>query len=203
MKTIIFAALISCLIPLRLMAQEPVLKKATFAAGCFWCIQPPFDRTPGVVKTTVGYTGGKEKNPTYHQVGGGDTGHAEVVRVTFDPAEISLADLLGVFFVAHDPTTLNRQGADAGTQYRSAIYYLNTEQQQTAEAVMREVAGSALWGTAPLTTELAPLGEFYPAEDYHRDYYRNNPNQGYCRAIIAPKVAKVRKEFRDRLKRSA
>ncbi|MEO8503467.1 MAG: peptide-methionine (S)-S-oxide reductase MsrA [Acidobacteriota bacterium] len=177
-------------------------EQITLGGGCFWCIEAVFDELRGVTRVESGYAGGQLANPTYREVCDGDTGHTEVVRVTFDPAEISLADLLGVFFVAHDPTTLNRQGADAGTQYRSAIYYLNAEQKQTAEAVMREVASSALWGKAPLTTELAPLGDFYPAEDYHRDYYRNNPNQGYCRAVIEPKVAKVRKEFRDRLKRA-
>ena len=177
-------------------------EQITLGGGCFWCIEAVFDELRGVGKVESGYAGGHLANPTYREVCRGDTGHAEVARITFDPSEITLADLLGVFFVAHDPTTLNRQGADAGTQYRSAIYYQNAEQKATAETVVREVAGSALWGTAPLTTELAPLGEFYPAEDYHRDYYRNNPNQGYCRAIIAPKVAKVRKEFRDRLKRA-
>lgn len=177
------------------------LQQVTLAGGCFWCIEAVFDELRGVEKVESGYTGGRIEKPTYHDVCGGDTGHAEAVRVTFDPAEISLADLLRVFFVAHDPTTLNRQGADVGTQYRSAIFYASPEQKRAAEEVMSEVARQGLWG-APLVTELAPLGDFHPAEEYHRDYYLRNPNQGYCRVVIEPKVAKVRKEFRDRLKRA-
>ncbi len=176
-------------------------EQVTLAGGCFWCIEAVFDELRGVEAVESGYTGGHVENPDYREVCGGDTGHAEAVRVTFDPAEISLADLLRVFFVAHDPTTLNRQGADVGTQYRSAVFYASPEQKKTAEEVMAEVAGQGLWG-APLVTELAPLGTFYPAEEYHRDYYRRNPGQGYCRVVIEPKVAKVRKAFRDRLKRA-
>jgi peptide-methionine (S)-S-oxide reductase len=178
------------------------LEQVTLAGGCFWCIEAVFDELRGVSKVESGYTGGEVENPTYREVCGGDTGHAEAVRVTFDPAELSLEDLLRVFFVAHDPTTPNRQGADVGTQYRSAIFYASPEQKRAAEEVMAEVARQGLWG-APLVTELAPLGVFYPAEDYHRDYYRRNPGQGYCRVVIEPKVAKVRKEFRDRLKRAS
>src|SRR5436190_9516940 len=176
-------------------------EQITLAGGCFWCIEAVFDELRGVDKLESGYTGGSMPDPTYRAVCDGETGHAEAVRVTFDPSVISLDDLLRVFFVAHDPTTLDRQGADVGSQYRSAIYYDSPEQRAIAEKVMLEVERDGLW-SAPLVTELEPLGEFYPAEEYHRDYYRNNPNQGYCRVVIEPKVAKVRKEFRARLKRA-
>jgi len=176
-------------------------EQITLAGGCFWCIEAVFDELRGVEKLESGYTGGSLPDPTYRAVCDGETGHAEAVRVTFDPSAIALADLLRVFFVAHDPTTRDRQGADVGSQYRSAIYYGSPEQRAVAGKVMLEVEREGLWG-APLVTELEPLGEFYPAEEYHRDYYRNNPNQGYCRAVIEPKVAKVRKQFRERLRRA-
>ncbi len=176
-------------------------EQITLAGGCFWCIEAVFDELRGVIAVESGYTGGETVAPTYREVCDGDTGHAEAVRVTFDPAEIALGDLLRVFFVAHDPTTLNRQGADTGTQYRSAIFYGSEEQRRAAEEAIAEVQARGLWHGA-IVTELAPLGVFYPAEAYHRDYYWNNPNQGYCRVVIEPKVAKVRKEFRERLKRA-
>jgi peptide-methionine (S)-S-oxide reductase len=182
------------------MSNEQGREQATLAGGCFWCLEAVFDELRGVERVESGYAGGHAPNPTYQQVCAGETGHAEVVRVTFDPAEISYRDLLGVFFSTHDPTTLNRQGADVGTQYRSAIYYHSPEQEATARAFIEEIEAAGLWG-APVVTEVAPLAEFYPAEDYHRDYYRRNPAQGYCRAVIEPKVAKFRKQYLERLKR--
>ena len=172
---------------------------ATVAGGCFWCLEAAFQDLKGVEKVQSGYAGGHVANPSYEQVCTGTTGHAEVVEVTFDPTVVSFDDLLHVFFTIHDPTTLNRQGADVGTQYRSAIFYHSPEQKATAERVIRELEAEKVWDD-PVVTELKPLDAFYPAEEYHRDYYRRNPNQGYCRAVIAPKVAKVRKLYFDKLK---
>ena len=173
---------------------------ATLAGGCFWCLEAAFDQLRGVARVQSGYAGGTVANPTYEQVCTGRTGHAEVVQITFDPSAISFRELLDVFFVIHDPTTLNRQGGDVGTQYRSAIFYHSPEQKAEAERVMGELGADKVWD-APIVTELVPLKAFYPAEEYHRDYYRRNPNQGYCQAVIAPKVAKVRKQYFEQLKK--
>jgi peptide-methionine (S)-S-oxide reductase len=177
----------------------PQHEVATLAGGCFWCLEAAFAELKGVERVQSGYAGGRTANPSYEQVCSGTTGHAEVVQLTFDPAVVAFRDLLHVFFTIHDPTTLNRQGADVGTQYRSAIFYHTPEQRAEAEQVMAELATDEVWD-APLVTELTPLERFYPAEEYHRDYYRRNPNQGYCRAVIAPKVAKIRKLYLDKLK---
>ncbi len=175
-------------------------EQATLAGGCFWCLEAAFLELKGVERVESGYAGGHRPNPTYEQVCTGQTGHAEVVQVSFDPAVLSYRDLLRIFFTIHDPTTLNRQGADVGTQYRSAVFYHSPAQQALAKETIAELTASGAW-EAPIVTEVAPLDVFYPAEEYHRDYYSRNPNQGYCRFVIAPKVAKLRKEFFDRLKR--
>jgi len=172
---------------------------ATLAGGCFWCLEAAFQELRGVEGVQSGYAGGHVPRPSYEQVCTGSTGHAEVVQVTFDPDVITYADLLHVFFTIHDPTTLNQQGADVGTQYRSAIYYHTPEQKAAAERVIAELKAEQIWDD-PVVTELKPLDAFYPAEQYHRDYFRRNPSQAYCRAVVAPKVAKVRKLYFDRLK---
>lgn len=172
---------------------------ATLAGGCFWCLEAVFDQLKGVIEVESGYAGGHVINPTYRMVCGGATGHAEVVRITFDPSIISFKELLQVFFTTHDPTTLNRQGADVGTQYRSAVFYHTPEQKDVAEKVIAEMTASKVWDD-PIVTELAPITDFYPAEDYHRDYYLRNPNQPYCQIVIAPKVAKLRRYFLEKLK---
>lgn len=175
------------------------LERATLGGGCFWCLEPIFKEIEGVKSVSVGYAGGSVPNPSYRQVTTGTTGHAEVAQIEFDPDEVSYADLLRVFFTIHDPTTLNRQGPDVGPQYRSIILFNNQEQRETAEQVMGEIEREGLWDD-PLVTELEHLDAYYPAEDYHQEYYENNPNQPYCRAIIAPKVAKFRQKYQDRLK---
>jgi peptide-methionine (S)-S-oxide reductase len=172
---------------------------ATLAGGCFWCLEAVFQQLKGVDKVESGYAGGHTVHPTYEQVCSGTTGHAEITRITFDPDTISFNDLLDVFFTIHDPTTLNRQGADVGTQYRSAIFYETPEQQTAAQQSIRDLEARNTWD-APIVTEVVPLDTFYPAEEYHRDYYLRNPNQGYCRAVIAPKVAKARSHFLAKLK---
>ena len=172
---------------------------ATFGAGCFWGVEATFQRLAGVTSTQVGYAGGTKPKPTYEDVCTDRTGHAEVVDVTFDPAVISYHDLLNVFWDNHDPTTLNRQGADVGTQYRSAIYFNSPEQEQIARQVMGDLTASHTW-KGPLVTELAPAGTFYPAEEYHQRYFERNPNQGYCRVVIVPKVAKLRQHYLEKLK---
>lgn len=174
---------------------------ATLAGGCFWCLEAVFAELKGVEKVVSGYAGGAVEAPTYQQVCSGTTGHAEVVQVTFDPDVVSFKELLEVFFTIHDPTTLNRQGADVGSQYRSAIFYHTPEQRKMAEEVIQAVAEAGVWGD-PIVTEVAPIPRFYPAEEYHRQYYERNPDQGYCRAVIAPKVAKFRKQYLSRLKKS-
>ena len=176
------------------------LQKATLAGGCFWCLEAVFDELKGVIAVESGYAGGHVANPSYQAVCTGMTGHAEVVQVTFDPLVISYEDLLRIFFTIHDPTTLNRQGADVGTQYRSAIFTHDEEQRAAAEAVIREISESRLWPN-PIVTEVEPLDKFYVAEDYHQEYFAHNPNQPYCRVVIEPKVAKFRKHFVDRLKK--
>ena len=175
------------------------LETAVFAGGCFWCIETLFQDLKGVEKVESGYSGGTVKNPTYKEVCTGSTGHAEVIKITFDPAVITYEQLLTVFFHVHDPTTLNRQGADAGTQYRSAIFYADDTQKASAEKVISDVTAQKLWDD-PIVTEVTKLGEYYKAEDYHQDYYNNNPNQGYCSVVIAPKVKKFYKEFQQFLK---
>lgn len=180
--------------------SAPAPETATLAGGCFWCLEAVFLELEGVEKAVSGYTGGTVSNPTYEEVCTGSTGHAEAVQVTFDPEEITYRDILNIFFTIHNPTTLNRQGADVGTQYRSAIFYHSDEQKETAEAVIRDLESSAVWDS-PIVTELVPLREFYPAEDYHRDYYSRNRDKPYCSLVIEPKVAKIRKHFTDRLKK--
>ncbi len=173
---------------------------ATLAGGCFWCLEAVYDDIKGVLSVESGYSNGHVTNPTYRQVCGGDTGHAEAVRIQFDPSVVSYRDLLNVFFVIHDPTTLNRQGADVGTQYRSAIFYHSPEQKETAETLIRELNAKKIWDS-PIVTEVAEAGQFYVAEDYHQEYFVRNRFQPYCQAVVAPKVAKFRKYFLELLKR--
>jgi peptide-methionine (S)-S-oxide reductase len=175
---------------------------ATLAGGCFWCIEAVFEPIEGVLGVESGYTGGTTANPTYKQVCTGSTGHAEVAQITFDPAKLSYREVLEIFFAFHDPTTPNRQGADVGTQYRSAIFYHDARQKEMAESLVRELTSANVFG-APIVTEIAPLGAYYPAEQYHQGYYRQNPDQPYCRAVIAPKVAKLRSKYASRLKGAA
>jgi peptide-methionine (S)-S-oxide reductase len=173
-------------------------EQATLGGGCFWCLDAVFRRLRGVSRVVSGYAGGHTEQPSYEQVCTGRTGHAEVVQIDFDPQTISYADLLRIFFTIHDPTTLNRQGHDVGTQYRSVIFTHDEAQAVTAAAVRDELAAADLWG-APLVTEILPLPAFYPAEEYHQDYFAKNPAAGYCQAVVAPKVAKLRAHFADRL----
>ena len=174
---------------------------ATLAGGCFWCLEPVFDELKGVKSVESGYMGGKTPDPNYEQVCSGASGHAEVVRVTFDPDVVSYRDLLGVFFAIHDPTTLNRQGNDVGTQYRSAIFYHSDEQKRDAEEVIRNLTAEKLF-SAPIVTEVAPASRFHMAESYHQEYYqRVGGSNPYCSFVIEPKVAKFRKRFVERLKR--
>lgn len=177
------------------------METITLGGGCFWCLEAVFEEVRGVKEAKSGYSGGHVPDPTYDQVCTGRTGHAEVVQVAFDPAEVSLKDLLGIFFTVHDPTTLNRQGADVGTQYRSVIFYRDPSQQKAAKEAIREVEGEGLYD-GPVVTEVAPFKAFYPAEAYHRSYYRNNPFQPYCQIVISPKVAKFRRKFALLLQRS-
>lgn len=172
---------------------------ATLAGGCFWCLEAVFQQLRGVTKVVSGYTGGTVPNPTYKAVCTGETGHAEVTQVSFDPTVISFRDLLDIFFTIHDPTTLNRQGADEGTQYRSAIFYHSPAQKAEAERAIADLAAAKVWDD-PIVTEIVPLETFYPAEDYHQDYYARNASQPYCRAVIAPKVAKLRSTYFEKLK---
>ena len=173
---------------------------ATLAGGCFWCLEAVFDELNGVVSVESGYAGGRIENPSYKAVCTGMTGHAEVVQVTFDASIISFRDILRVFFTVHDPTTLNRQGADVGTQYRSAIFFHDDTQRADAEAVISEITAEKLWPNS-IVTEVAKFDKFYIAEDYHQEYFANNPYQPYCMAVVAPKVMKFRKNFVDRLKK--
>lgn len=175
---------------------------ATLGGGCFWCLDAVYRDLRGVQAVVSGYTGGHVPNPSYEQVCGKQTGHAEVVQITFDPQEISFRDLLFVFFTIHDPTTKDRQGADVGPQYRSVIFFHSPEQEQVAREVMAKVAEMKVWDD-PIVTELAPAAEFWPAEAEHQDYFRLNPWSGYCRVVIAPKVAKFRKLFAERLRKAA
>jgi peptide-methionine (S)-S-oxide reductase len=173
---------------------------ATLAGGCFWCLEAVFDELNGVHSVESGYTGGHVANPTYHQVCNGNTGHAEAVQVTFDPEILSYHDLLTIFFTIHDPTTLNSQGSDVGTQYRSAIYYHDEEQKEIARQVMSEIGAAKIWDS-PIVTELSAFKKFYPAEDYHQEYFVNNRSQMYCQVVIVPKVSKFRQKFAGKLKK--
>jgi peptide-methionine (S)-S-oxide reductase len=175
---------------------------ATLGGGCFWCLEPLYRDLVGVLDVVVGYSGGKVANPSYRLVCTGATGHAEVVQVTFDPQVISYGEILHIFFTVHDPTTLNRQGNDVGTQYRSVIFYHDERQKNTAEEVIREIEAEGIWDS-PIVTQVEPFEAFYRAEDYHQEYYKKNPYQGYCQVIIAPKVAKFRKHYFERLKNQA
>jgi len=181
------------------MVDNDSLKKATFGSGCFWCTEAVFERVKGVHSVVSGYAGGTVENPTYEQVCTGTTGHAEVTQITYDPEVISYDELLQIFWRTHDPTTLNRQGNDVGTQYRSVIFYHDDEQKQLAEKYKEELNASGAWED-PIVTEIVPLSVFYEAEDYHQNYYENNPNQGYCSFVIAPKLEKFEKVFKEKLK---
>jgi len=175
------------------------IETATLGGGCFWCLEAVYDDLKGVQKVVSGYTGGHIDNPSYKAVCTGTTGHAEVVRITYDSDVITYQDLLNVFFTIHDPTTLNRQGADVGTQYRSAIYFHDDEQANIARMTIEQITKDGIWNN-PIVTEVTGTETFYPAEDYHQDYFKNNPEQGYCSFVIAPKVAKFRKQFISQLK---
>ena len=175
------------------------MEKATFGAGCFWCIEAVFQDLAGVESVVSGYMGGKIKNPTYREVCSGRTGHAEVAQITYNPDTISFKDLLEVFWKTHDPTTLNRQGNDVGSQYRSAVFYHNEEQKQLAEKYKQELDASGAF-SKPIVTEITEVETFYPAEDYHQNYFKNNPGEGYCSFVIRPKVEKFKKVFGDKLK---
>jgi peptide-methionine (S)-S-oxide reductase len=172
---------------------------ATLGGGCFWCLEAVFEQLRGVEKVESGYAGGQTEHPNYRDVCGGDTGHAEVAQITFDPAVTSYSDILDVFFATHDPTTLNRQGNDVGTQYRSSIFYHTPEQKRTAESKIAELTAEGLF-PRPIVTEVVPLEQFYKAEDYHQGYFRTNPAQPYCQYVVSPKLAKFRKKFAHKLK---
>jgi len=180
--------------------SQPKTELATLGGGCFWCLEAVYDELRGVLSVESGYAGGSTPNPTYRQVTTGQTGHAEVVQITFDPDIISFRDILQVFFTIHDPTTLNRQGADVGTQYRSAIFYHSEEQRMLAEVVIGEMEAAGLWEKS-IVTEVTPFKIFYVAEGYHQDYYANNSHQPYCQVVIAPKLAKARAKFQTRLRK--
>lgn len=186
-------------IPINMDNSENIktkMLKATFGGGCFWCMEAIFTRVKGVKSSTSGFAGGHVPSPTYEQVVTGTTGHAEVIQIEYDAAEISYAQLLEIFFSVHDPTTLNRQGADVGTQYRSVIFYHNSEQRNIAEQTISMINTEEIWNN-PIVTEVSPLEKFYPASEYHQNYFERNPYQGYCQMVIAPKVRKFEKTFRD------
>jgi peptide-methionine (S)-S-oxide reductase len=184
------------------MTESAGTEVATLAGGCFWCLEAIFKEVDGVEKVTSGYTGGTTTNPTYQEVCTGTTGHAEAVQLAFNPGKISYREILQIFFSMHDPTTANRQGGDVGTQYRSAIFYHDDRQRATAEALARELDGARLW-KKPIVTQVVPLENFYPAEDYHREYFLRHPEQSYCQVVISPKVDKFRKRWTDRIKRES
>jgi peptide-methionine (S)-S-oxide reductase len=179
---------------------SPNCELATLGGGCFWCLEAAFELVNGVERVESGYCGGTAKNPTYHEVCGETTGHAEVVQIAFDPKVISYHEILEIFFAIHDPTTLNYQGRDVGTRYRSVIFHHSPEQKQTAEKLIAEFKEQKLWGR-PIVTQVQPLDVFYRAEDYHQGYFRANPGQGYCQLVVGPKVAKVRQHFAGKLKK--
>lgn len=176
-----------------------MLDKATFGAGCFWCIEAVFQRINGVEKVVSGYTGGKVKDPTYREICGGRTGHAEVAQITYDPSVVSFEELLEIFWSSHDPTTLNRQGADVGTQYRSVIFYHNENQKRAAEAYKQKLEQSRVFDS-PIVTEISPLSVFYTAEDYHQNYFNENTDQPYCQFVVKPKVEKIKRVFGEKIK---
>ncbi len=182
-----------------IMPSQDKVKKITFAGGCFWCTEAIFQSLKGVYEVTSGYIGGSVPNPTYKQVCTGTTGHAEAIEITYAPEEIALEELLEVFFKTHDPTTLNRQGADTGTQYRSAVFYHDEEQKKVSEGVIAALTAEKIFAD-PIVTEVTLAGKFYPAEDYHQDYYSNNTQAGYCQMVITPKMEKFRKVFADKIR---
>ena len=181
------------------MSENKNLEVATLAAGCFWCTEAAFNIIRGVERIEPGYTGGTTTNPTYEEVSTGTTGHAEAAQIYFDSKVITYKEILEVFFTMHDPTSLNRQGADIGTQYRSAIFYHNQQQKETAEKLIAELAREGIWDK-PIVTEIVPLKTFYSAETYHKDYYKKHPKEPYCQAVIAPKIAKLQQRFIDKIK---
>jgi peptide-methionine (S)-S-oxide reductase len=194
MNSVIFLILVT------LMSQENSSSEtATFGAGCFWCVEAVFEDLKGVKSVVSGYSGGFVKNPAYREVCNGTTGHAEVVQVEFDPGVISFEELLEVFWKTHDPTTLNRQGADVGTQYRSAIFYHNEKQKELAEVYKKKLNQAGIFKD-PVVTEISPIKNFYKAEEYHQDYFKNNPDQPYCQIVILPKIDKLKQVFREKLK---
>lgn len=182
--------------------NDPQREVATLGGGCFWCLEAVYEQLQGVEKVVSGYAGGHVPNPSYRLVTTGTTGHAEVVQVTYDPEEVSYREILEVFFTIHDPTTLNRQGPDVGTQYRSHIFTHDQRQEEIAREVIESMETEGIWDD-PIVTQISPLDQFYPAEDYHQEYYRQNPNQPYCQVVISPKVAKFRKKYADRLQAPA
>jgi peptide-methionine (S)-S-oxide reductase len=185
---------------MKMSSVKNELETATFGGGCFWCTEAVFDEVIGVTDVVSGYTGGQLANPTYDDICTGTTGHAEVIRVTFDPAVISYAEVLEIFFATHDPTTLNKQGADRGTQYRSAIFVHSPEQRLIADKMIAQLNAEKIWGS-PIVTEVTDATIFYPAEDYHQEFFKRNPNQGYCMAVVSPKLSKFRQKFLSKLKR--
>jgi peptide-methionine (S)-S-oxide reductase len=202
MNRYIFITMAQLLVSLSLFGNNGMTSKketATFGGGCFWCTEAIFERVKGVQEVISGYSGGTVANPDYKMVTSGRTGHAEVVQITFDPEVVSYLELLEIFFKTHDPTTLNRQGADVGTQYRSIILYHNEEQAELARQIIQDLDAEQIWSD-PIVTQLEPFSAFYSAEKYHQEYYENNPNQGYCRLVITPKVEKFEKIFREKLK---
>lgn len=209
MKRIAAAGIIGMLFSGLLLSVQPVDKAttmknqnvdtATFAGGCFWCTEAIFTRVKGVGSVVSGYSGGHVINPSYREICTGRTGHAEAIQIVFEPAQVSYLELLEIFFKTHDPTTLNRQGADVGTQYRSAIFYHNEEQKKLASSIIASLDDEKIWND-PIITEVTEFSNFYPAESYHQSYFENNPGEGYCRIVIQPKVDKFSKVFRDKLK---
>ena len=202
MRRFTFVILASLLLSLNLFGNNSMKDKfeiATFGGGCFWCVEAIFERVKGVHKVESGYSGGHVINPDYKMVTSGTTGHAEVVQITFDPEVVSFLELLEIFFNTHDPTTLNRQGADVGTQYRSIVLYRNEQQLKLAQQVIQQLDSEEIWSN-PIVTELEPFDQFYSAEAYHQEYFENNPNQGYCRLVITPKLEKFEKVFKEKLK---
>jgi peptide-methionine (S)-S-oxide reductase len=179
--------------------SDSKVELATFGAGCFWCTEAVFQNVKGVSKVVSGYAGGKVKNPTYREICTGLTGHAEVTQITFDPSKVSFEELLEVFWNTHDPTTLNRQGADEGTQYRSVVFYHTDEQRKAAENYKSQLEASKVFKN-PIVTEISPLADYYPAENYHQNYFELNPNQSYCQYVVRPKVEKFKKQFHSKLK---
>ncbi len=179
--------------------MNPQTETTTLGGGCFWCLEAVYDQLEGVLDVVSGYAGGHVPNPDYKSVCNGTTGHAEVVQVEFDPTVITFKEILEIFFTIHDPTTLNRQGADVGTQYRSEIFYHSAGQKAAAEQVIAEIGAAKIWPN-PIVTKISALDTFYPAEDYHQEYFQRNPYQGYCQVVVAPKVAKFRQKYAHRLK---